>query len=355
VINFHDWPLGRAGQRLPVSGEDVVEVVRRANPTRGDEWFPDLHSRWHDPLRTAEQEEKRQKQWLQMGCVPADYPGPVAADYPDVLAIAEIVRAERSHLIGRNSIGTKRAATWWKYGAAAPELYATIRPIRRCLARSRVSQYHNFAWVPTDIVMSEATVVIASDWDAMFAAVQSMWHQVWTEEYASSMRTDTRYTPSDCFETFPLPELTDAMEETGKALDEARRAAMDVRQIGLTAVSKLMHNPTVRDADIEALRQAVIANDAAVSAAYGWEDLHLGHGFYDLGRGPRFTVSPAARKEMLRRLLAENHRRYAEEQAELAANPNAARTQKGKSKRKPNSSQGAMFGDGDLTDEDADG
>lgn len=353
VINYHDWPIGRVGQTLPISGEEVVDVVRKANPTRADDWFPGSDSRWRDPKRTAEQEEKLQKQWLQMGCVPSDYSDPVAADYFETLEIVErIVKQERAHLIGRNSIGTKRGTNWWKYGAAAPELYATIRPLRRCLCRSAVSQYHSFAWVPTNIVMSHATVVIASDRDAMFAAVQSMWHQVWTEEYASSMRTDTRYTPSDCFETFPLPELTDAMDASGKALDDARRAAMDARQIGLTAVSKLMHNPTVRDADIEALRQAVIANDAAVSAAYGWEDLDLEHGFYDLGRGPRFTVSPAARKEMLRRLLAENHRRYAEEQAELAANPDSAKPRKGKAKRKPDSAQGTIFGEGELEYDD---
>ncbi len=364
VINFHDWPLGRIGQRLPLSGEDVVEVIRKANSTRAGDWFPGSDTRWSDPTRTTEQEEKLQKQWLQMGAVPADYPHSVAADFPEALAIVEAeVRPERqrpsekgAYKKGRDfQLRTPLAEKFWIYGEKRPELYATIRPMRRCLCRSAVSQYHNFAWVPTNIVMSHATVVIASDRDAMFAAVQSMWHQVWTEEYASSMRTDTRYTPSDCFETFPLPELTNEMDASGKALDDARRAAMDARQIGLTAVSKLMHNPTVKDADIEALRQAVIANDAAVSAAYGWEDLDLEHDFYDLGRGPRFTVSPAARKEMLRRLLAENHRRYAEEQAELAANPDAAKPKKGKAKRKPDSSQGTMFGDGELTDGDDNG
>jgi hypothetical protein len=348
VINFHDWPLGRVGQTLPISSEEVVEVVRKANPTRADDWFPTKDQRWEKPERSIETTEEFHMHWLQMGAVPADYPDPVAADYRDQLSIVEeLVWPER---LKQNDKGAK--AKWWNFIRPRPELYSTIRPMRRCLCRSAVSQYHSFAWVPTDIVMSHATVVIASDRDAMFAAVQSMWHQVWTEEYASSMRTDTRYTPSDCFETFPLPELINEMDASGKALDDARRAAMDARQIGLTAVSKLMHNPTVKDADIEVLRQAVIANDAAVSAAYGWEDLDLEHGFYDLGRGPRFTVSPAARKEMLRRLLAENHRRYAEEQAELAANPNAAKPKKGKAKRKPEAPIGGLFGDGDLVDGD---
>lgn len=357
VVTFHDWPLGRFGQKLPLSNEEIAATVRSLNPSRSEAWFPSMQSVWLDPDSGADESEMIQKRWLQMGVVPIDYPLPVAADYASALRIVEEhVKPYRTGLPRKSAIDQSHASRWWRFANTRPELYATIRPLRRCLCRSAVSQYHNFAWVPTDIVMSHATVVIASDRDAMFAAVQSMWHQVWTEEYSSSLETRQRYTPSDCFETFPLPELTDEMDALGKALDDARRAAMDARQIGLTAVSKLMHNPTVRDADIEALRQAVSANDAAVSAAYGWEDLDLQHGFYDLGRGPRFTVSPAARKEMLRRLLAENHRRYAEEQAALeaerAANPNASRSKKGKTKRKPDSSQGTMFGDGELTDGD---
>jgi hypothetical protein len=361
VINFFDWPLGRIGQRMPFSGDEVISVIREANMQRPEEWFPHLKSTWFSSLRTSESEARLHKQWLQLGIVPADFTEPVAADFPEALSIVETeVRPDRQreNTSGPDKSGRKfqlrapLAERFWHFAEKTPDLYATIRPMRRCLARSRVSQYHNFAWVQTNLVMSEATVVIASDRDAMFAAVQSMWHQVWTEKNASSMRTDTRYTPSDCFETFPLPELTERMDETGKALDDARRAAMDARQIGLTDVSKLMHNPTMRNADIVALRQAVITNDAAVSAAYGWDDLDLEHGFYDQGRGPRFTVSPAARKEILRLLLAENHRRYAEEQAaieaEAATNGKPSKSKKPKSKSP--TADGGLFGDGELTD-----
>jgi hypothetical protein len=364
VINFHDWPLGRVGQHLPVSGEEVGEVVRKANPTRTADWFPRADSRWHDPSRHAETEEKLQRQWLQMGAVPADFPHPVAADYSSALSVVETeVRPERQRPSekgpGKNGrdfqLRTPLAEKFWIHGEKRPELYATIRPMQRCLAKLIHTDTHHFVWQRTDQVFSHGCTIIADQRDAMLASVQSMWHQVWSEKNGSSLGHAPRYTPSDCFETFPFPDPTEQMGDSGTALDDARRAAMDALQIGLTAVSKLMHNPTVCDADIEALRQAAIANDAAVSAAYGWEDLDLEHGFYDLGRGPRFTVSPAARKEMLRRLLAENHRRHAEEQAEQAANPAAAKPKKGKAKRKPDPSQGAMFGDGELTDGDGNG
>lgn len=53
--------------------------------------------------------------------------------------------------------------------------------------------------------------------------------------------------------------------------------------------------------------------DHAVAAAYGWPDLDLGHGFHDTAQGLRYTISEPARREVLARLLALNHERYAAE------------------------------------------
>jgi hypothetical protein len=55
--------------------------------------------------------------------------------------------------------------------------------------------------------------------------------------------------------------------------------------------------------------------DHAVAAAYGWTDLDLGHGFHEAKQGLRYTISEAARREVLDRLLALNHARHAEEVA----------------------------------------
>jgi len=45
--------------------------------------------------------------------------------------------------------------------------------------------------------------------------------------------------------------------------------------------------------------------------AYGWGDVELDHGFHTYRQMKRWTVSPAARVEILDRLLEENHRRAA--------------------------------------------
>lgn len=50
-----------------------------------------------------------------------------------------------------------------------------------------------------------------------------------------------------------------------------------------------------------------VAVDRAILACYAWQDLDSQHGFYQNDRGQtRFTVSPAARREILRRLLELN-------------------------------------------------
>ena len=64
--------------------------------------------------------------------------------------------------------------------------------------------------------------------------------------------------------------------------------------------------------------------DQAVAAAYGWQDIDLGHGFHETKQGIRYTISEAARREVLDRLLALNHQRHAEEEAEKAAMPVSA-------------------------------
>ena len=125
-----------------------------------------------------------------------------------------------------------------------------------------------------------------------------------------------RYTPSDCFETFPLPLMTVNLESIGECYNAYRRQIMHSRQEGLTKTYNRFHNPDETAEDIQKLRDLHIEMDRAVAAAYGWTDLDLGHGFHETKQGLRFTISESARREVLARLLKLNHERYAEEVAQ---------------------------------------
>ena len=85
-----------------------------------------------------------------------------------------------------------------------------------------------------------------------------------------------RYTPSDCFETFPFPpnfENDPALEASGQAYYEFRAGLMVRNNEGLTKTYNRFHDPEERSPEILKLRELHAAMDRAVLDAYGWTDL----------------------------------------------------------------------------------
>ncbi|MET8971774.1 Eco57I restriction-modification methylase domain-containing protein [Streptomyces hydrogenans] len=213
-----------------------------------------------------------------------------------------------------------RRERWWQFAERAPGLYASIDGLDRVLAITLVSKVVMPVMVPTGQVFSHKLGVFATDDVAMLALLSSAPHYWWAISRSSTMKADLNYSPSDVFETFARPELTPALRELGDQLDTRRREIM-LNRGGLTATYNLVHDETCTDPDIAELREIHRAIDEEVARAYGWDDLlaqpgGLDHGFHDTRQGPRYTVGPVVRQEILDRLLEENQRRYA---AEVAA------------------------------------
>jgi hypothetical protein len=182
-------------------------------------------------------------------------------------------------------------------------------------------------------VFSQTICVFANDRDAFFSAMQSRFHEVWARFFGSSMKDDLRYTPSDCFETFPFPrgwESDAALEHIGSRYHERRAEVMKARWEGLTKTYNRFHDPQCTDDDIEALRALHAEMDRAVLAAYGWTDLDLTTDFHpehaDEPDGKkRLRWSDGTRDAVLGRLLALNAERAAEERAAAGASGRAGR------------------------------
>jgi hypothetical protein len=173
----------------------------------------------------------------------------------------------------------------------------------------------------TDLIFSDALCVFASNSNYHYALLQSNIHEVWLRHNASTIRTDIRYTPSDCFDNFPFPqdpllEIQKQAEHVGAEYHDYREKIMPTRQIGLTETYNLFHNPACTDADIRRLRELHAEMDRAILICYRWDDLDPQHNFYQNERGQtRFTVSPSVRRETLRRLLELNLKIYENEQS----------------------------------------
>lgn len=264
-----------------------------------------------------------------------------AQKYPECL---EVIRA---NLLSKNPT-KKLSSRWWQFTRPGAGLYQAIEPLERLIAIAQTSKTLGFVFLPKGYVYSHMLVVFAHDTADYFAILQSSLHRAWIYKYSATLRTDIRYIPSDCFDTFPFPQPPtpnlQALEAIGEQYHEFRRQLMLARQEGLTATYNRFHDPTCHDDDIAELRRLHIAMDNEVLTAYGWHtdsaagpaitlDHHFRHpghpdltGFQSLSGLPkkernkvRYTLSDAVKEELLRRLLQLNFALAAAEQDEPPA------------------------------------
>ena len=239
VINFRDYALRR---------EDLGKMWKAADPDQRAEW-------------------RRQ------GIVPVDYPGPVATDWPELLAIVE----KRAKPIRDRQNRKALRERWWQHAEKRPGLYAAIAPHDRVLAVNCGATPHlALAVLPSEIVFAHTLIIFPLDTYAAFCALQSRPHEIWARFFGSTMKDDLRYTPSDVFETFPFPRgwTTDpALEAAGRACHDFRADLMVMNDEGLTKTYNRFHDPDERDPDIQRLRDLHAAMDRALLGAYGWTDI----------------------------------------------------------------------------------
>jgi hypothetical protein len=206
------------------------------------------------------------------------------------------------------------AESWWQYEAPAYQMRSAIQELSDVIALALVSKTVMPVRVSAGQVFSHKLAVFASDSWQLLALLSSSSHVSWAIRNSSTMRADLNYSPSDVFETFPRPAPNQDLDRIGRVLDEERREIMLRRQLGLTKLYNLVNDPDLpdaADADVARMRGIHTELDHVVMAAYGWDDLPLDHGFHSYRQMTRWTVSPAARVEILDRLLEEGHRRAA--------------------------------------------
>ena len=177
------------------------------------------------------------------------------------------------------------------------------------------------------MVYSHALMVFPLPTNAAFCTLQARPHEIWARFFASSLEDRLRYTPSDCFETFPFPDEWNThpdLELAGTDYYHFRADLMIRHDEGLTKTYNRFHDPDETDPDIATLRDLHSAMDRAVLYAYGWIDIPTDCEFlldYDIdeeGWGTRkkpyrYRWPNEVRDEVLARLLELNAKRANEE------------------------------------------
>lgn len=217
---------------------------------------------------------------------------------------------------------------WWQFAEVQSALYRAADPLGRVIINSQVSTHHQFTFVPTGMVYANTTCVFTYRTDSAFAALHSRPHEIWARFFGSSLEDRLRYTPTDCFETFPFPdgwENHPALESAGQAYHDFRAALMVEHDEGMTKTYNRFHDPEERDPGILKLRELHAAMDRAVLDAYGWTDIPTDCEFlldYEIDeetwsprkRKPwRYRWPDEVRDEVLARLLELNRERAAVE------------------------------------------
>ena len=359
VINFRDYPLRRAdadadsgggvAPRVDMDQRDAVRRISDIEPGDGaasgaDTGRRDAIPRIADvePMGGAasgalgrhrgelwtEADAERRRELRRQAVVPEDYPGPVAADWPELLGIVEErVKPQRDALPQKNVINRDATKNWWRFLAYRQGLHIAVASLQRVVAISRYGQHTAFTFLPARALFSDSVIVCPFETHAAFSTLQSRPHEIWTRFFGSSMKDDLRYTPSDCFETFPFPDNWQAhpdLEAAGKAYYDHRAALMIDNNEGLTKTYNRFHNPNEDSPAIAKLRDLHAAMDRAVLNAYGWQDIPTDCEFlldYEIDEETwgtkkkpyRYRWPNDVRDEVLARLLELNAERATEE------------------------------------------
>ncbi|MHB9068765.1 MAG: Eco57I restriction-modification methylase domain-containing protein [Sedimentisphaerales bacterium] len=262
-----------------------------------------------------------------------DWPLSKAEKYPEVLQIVK----ERvlPHRLTLSEAKKKVKERWWLYEAAAKNLFHALGnsehfndcpskkggKLERAIAIARISKTGAFTLVPTNAVYAAEVVVYASQSFELFATLQSSLHLSFAWNHAGKMKVDLRYSPTLCFETFPLPDKMMDLKDIGESYYLKRQKILNKLGIGLTEFYHRFHDQNCCDSDIVAFRELAKELDKYVISAYGWQEVNLDHGFHEVDYLPeednlRYTICENARCELLSRFARLNAERYAEEVAQ---------------------------------------
>ena len=266
VINFYDWPLGRA-QEYP----DIFSIVER-----------DVK-----PVRERNNRKVRRERWWQFAERAAGLYAALA-DLERVLVFAKTSRTQMPALVPSNQILSQALVMitteelsrlglhssdfqyWWteKYSSG----------MKADLRFTPSDCFETFSRPATTRSMREA----GKELDAFRYSVMERRRIGLTTLY--NLAHDETTTDEDVARLREIHVEIDESVREAYALDEERE-------------------PAIRDYEAE----------IASAPLPTWREIELGHGFHETRQGVRFTISAQARADVLDKLLALNHYRHEQE------------------------------------------
>ena len=255
-------------------------------------------------------------------------------DWPEVRArtyreLFEIVERDVKPQRLQNNRALYRE-NWWKFSEYRKTLHEILPRTSHVIVRAMVSETPLFLRVSANHCFSNLVVVLALDDWTTVGILNSQIHEIWYRKQGGGMKQDLRYTPSTCFETFPLPIHQAAHDHLGKTFHDAILGAAEKRGIALTPFWNLVNSPECNESDVRQIRSLRDRLTEEVAATYDLKiDFRFGH-YKDHANRWRYTMHPEAAEQVYLALVELN----AEQAAEERARPQGARPKLAKGQAK---------------------
>lgn len=203
---------------------------------------------------------------------------------------------------------------YWAFWDKRENLIEATRSVERFIVLSRDTRVPVFLFTSDrESLFTDQVVIIASDSLEVLGTLSSSVHGAWFERTRTGRGPGiSRYLVSRCLRTFPFPGLINSDVARASAEFLAARDCALTEVVSVTQLYNLFDASSVRDSVVLNMRDAQTRLDAAVCSSYGWDDVSLEHGFFELAEVMRFTCRPDQRAEIRRRLLDESARQLAE-------------------------------------------
>lgn len=232
----------------------------------------------------------------------------VRTKFPEVYQhLINKVKPERDHN-NRKSIREK----WWLFAECRQGLRSALKGLNKYISTPETAKHRFFVFNDISVIPDHMLISFAFE-DAYFLGIlSSKIHVVWALATGGDLGGNTpRYNKSRCFDTFPLPEITNDIKQQiriiAEQLDEHRKQrqglhptltvtdmynVMEKLRLGekLSAKEQQIHEQGL----VSILLQLHNELDAAIAVAYGWP-------------------TNLTEQEILERLVTLNKQRAAEE------------------------------------------
>ena len=185
------------GGTFDINTGDARDLLAR--PNSNGRTTADVVRPW---INGSDVTQRTRAMWIiDFGC---DRPLESASGYDEALRLVEQrVLPKRRH--NRRQAYAER---WWIHVEPRPALRDALRSLDRFVVTTRVAKHRIFRWYSAPTLPDSATFAFARSDDYFFGVLHSSVHELWARRQGTQLReaeSGFRYTPTTCFETFPLP------------------------------------------------------------------------------------------------------------------------------------------------------